>query len=95
MKFEIIKQEFENTGGNCMVLFCKIRLLDEDKVVYTTSCDYVSSIYESEEDGLLCYEEDSIDTLWADNIAESDSPYKVLHLHLFATYDELEQQMYR
>ena len=36
-KFTIIKHEYENTGGNCMVLFSEVYLHDEDRTVYGTT----------------------------------------------------------
>ena len=33
MNFTILKHEYENTGGHCMVLFSEVYLRDEDRTI--------------------------------------------------------------
>ena len=44
-KFTIIKHEYENTGGNCMVLFSEVYLYDEDRTVYGTTNEDGVALY--------------------------------------------------
>lgn len=45
MEFTILKHEYENTGGNCMVLFSEVYLHNEDRTVYGTTNEDGVALY--------------------------------------------------